>query len=123
MGACLRAFLNTIALISGGIPPAHGQPLPLGIDSVGPHAFGAFVASMDGVTEMSQGNNVLFQVNNAEKLHNASYCIQSSVQFIRLGPVVAARLGTPPEAPLLEVFTLDQMTGPPHRYIGFNITA
>jgi hypothetical protein len=78
---------------------------------------------MNGVVEVSHGTNVIFQITNAERLHEIPMRFQSSVQYRRFGPVFAQLLNRAVELPLVRVFTIDKMSGPPRIYAGFHCTA
>jgi hypothetical protein len=97
----------------GRFPPVVGGPIPLGVDAVPPNALGRFTSQQQGVQDKSHGSFMLFYVDNLENLHRLPEILQSSNQFCRLGPAIAARIGVPAEPSLLRVVVLDRMTGPP----------
>ncbi len=104
----------------GGAPPAAAGPPPAGMAMKPPAAFGRFLATADGVWEMSLGSNILFYVKDMGVLHTLPPKVISQAQFRRVGPVMAGVGGHPPQDNLVRVYTMDTMTGPAHLYPCFN---
>ena len=103
----------------GGVPPAAADPLPAGMAMKPPAALGRFLATLDGVRELSLGSNIVFYVKDMGVLHRLPPMLISAPQFRRIGPVMAALTGNEPEDDLVRVYTLDKMTGPAQLYPHF----
>lgn len=103
----------------GGVPPAAADPLPAGMAMKPPAALGRFLATLDGVRELSLGSNIVFYVKDMGVLHGLPPKLIREPQFRRIGPVMAALTGNEPEDDLVRVYTLDRMTGPAQLYPHF----
>ena len=104
----------------GGVAPTAADPLPAGMAMKPPAAFGRFLATADGVRELSLGSNIVFYVKDMGVLHTLPPKVITEAQFRRVGPVMAGIGGHPPQDNLVRVYTLDKMTGPAQLYPCFN---
>jgi hypothetical protein len=95
--------------------------MQLGVDATSSHAYGSYVASQRGFSDKSAGSFQVLQVNTPEELYDASYQVMASHQFVRYGPMSAARMGRNPEQPLVKVLTLSTLNAREQHFKLFSI--
>jgi hypothetical protein len=77
----------------GGVAQTAADPLPAanpaGVAMKPPAAFGRFLATEDGVRELSLGSNIVFFVKDMGVLHTLPPKVITEAQFRWVGPVMA----------------------------------
>jgi hypothetical protein len=109
----------------GGVCLAPGAPPPPGVAMMPPNALGRFIANIEGVREISNGNFNVFLVADYGILHSIPALLISEEQFRRIGPILAATFPTTLacEPALVQFYTLESIRGPPHYYPNVNQSA
>ena len=104
--------------------PGEAAPIPGAVPVPGvfaqPRALGTFIQQQLGVIDKSNGNGLLFLVDNFAHLSLIPVALMQSAQFRRRGAAMAALAGVPPDAFLVAAYTLTSMAGPPMFFAGFN---
>jgi hypothetical protein len=85
-----------------------------------PYALNRFIAQQAGTTDRTAGQGLVFLVADWNRVLAISQALQGAAQFRRIGPITAALVGQPVQAPLIQAYALNTLNGPPLPVIGFN---